>query len=45
MAERAERLGAQLDVLSTPSRGTSVVLTLPAPRTGTVSVAASPQAA
>ncbi len=30
MAERAERLGAHLDVLSTPGRGTSVVLTLPA---------------
>jgi two-component system nitrate/nitrite sensor histidine kinase NarX len=32
MAERAERLGAELDVLSTPARGTSVVLTLPAAR-------------
>jgi len=31
MAERAERLGAQLEVLSTPGRGSSVVLTLPAP--------------
>ena len=30
MAERAERLGAQLDVLPTPGRGTSIVLTLPA---------------
>lgn len=30
MAERAERLGAAFDVLSTPGRGTSVVLTLPA---------------
>ena len=30
MAERAERLGADFDVLSTPGRGTSVVLTLPA---------------
>ncbi|MEO8807856.1 MAG: type IV pili methyl-accepting chemotaxis transducer N-terminal domain-containing protein [Burkholderiaceae bacterium] len=29
MAERAERLGARLEVLSTPGRGTSVVLTLP----------------
>ncbi|MDE2095567.1 MAG: histidine kinase, partial [Burkholderiales bacterium] len=29
MAERAERLGAQLEVLSTPGRGTSIVLTLP----------------
>jgi len=29
MAERAERLGAQLDVVSSPGRGTSVVLTLP----------------
>jgi two-component system, NarL family, nitrate/nitrite sensor histidine kinase NarX len=31
MAERAERLGARLEVLSTPGRGTSVVLTLPQP--------------
>lgn len=31
MAERAERLGAQLDVISSPGRGTSVVLTLPLP--------------
>ncbi|MDO9313101.1 MAG: type IV pili methyl-accepting chemotaxis transducer N-terminal domain-containing protein [Burkholderiaceae bacterium] len=29
MAERAERLGAQFEVLSTPGRGTSIVLTLP----------------
>ena len=29
MAERAERIGAGLDVISTPGRGTSVVLTLP----------------
>ncbi|MEP7303058.1 MAG: type IV pili methyl-accepting chemotaxis transducer N-terminal domain-containing protein [Caldimonas sp.] len=29
MAERAERLGARFEVLSTPGRGTSVVLTLP----------------
>jgi two-component system nitrate/nitrite sensor histidine kinase NarX len=29
MAERAERIGARLDVLSTPGRGTSIVLTLP----------------
>ena len=29
MAERAERLGAHFEVLSTPGRGTSVVLTLP----------------
>ena len=46
MAERAERLGAQLDVLTTPGRGTSVVLTLPTlPRVSTVSAAAQPQAA
>ena len=31
MAERAERLGARLEVHSTPGRGTSVVLTLPPP--------------
>ena len=30
MAERAERIGAQLEVTSRPGRGTSVVLTLPA---------------
>ena len=29
MAERADRIGATLDVQSTPERGTSVVLTLP----------------
>jgi len=29
MAERADRIGASLDVLSTPGRGTSIVLTLP----------------
>ncbi len=29
MAERAERLGAHFEVLSTPGRGTSVVLSLP----------------
>lgn len=31
MQERAERIGARLDVVSTPGRGTSVVLTLPPP--------------
>ena len=30
MAERAEKLGAQLEVLSSKERGTSIVLTLPA---------------
>lgn len=30
MSERAERIGARLDVISTPGRGTSIVLTLPA---------------
>lgn len=30
MTERAERLGARFEVLSTPGRGTSIVLTLPA---------------
>jgi two-component system nitrate/nitrite sensor histidine kinase NarX len=35
MAERAERLGAQLEVLSAAGRGTSVVLTLPPPRAST----------
>jgi two-component system nitrate/nitrite sensor histidine kinase NarX len=41
MAERAERLGARFEVISTPSRGTSVVLTLPPPR----AAAAAPAAA
>ena len=31
MAERAERIGATLEVLSRPGHGTSVVLTLPVP--------------
>lgn len=31
MAERAARIGATLDVVSTPRRGTSIVLTLPPP--------------
>ncbi|NDG38972.1 MAG: HAMP domain-containing protein [Betaproteobacteria bacterium] len=33
MTERAERLGAQLELLSKPGRGTSVVLTLPRTQT------------
>jgi len=46
MAERAERLGAQLEVLSTPGRGTSVVLTLPPlPRALAASAASRQQAA
>ena len=31
MHERAQRIGAQIDVISTPSRGSSVILTLPQP--------------
>ena len=31
MTERAQRIGAQIDVLSTPARGTSVILTLTPP--------------
>jgi len=30
MSERAERIGARLDIISTPGRGSSIVLTLPA---------------
>ena len=30
MSERAERIGARLETVSTPGRGTSVILTLPA---------------
>jgi len=42
MVERAERLGAQLDVISTPGRGTSVVLTLP-PISRTADTIAAPR--
>jgi two-component system nitrate/nitrite sensor histidine kinase NarX len=46
MAERAERIGAVLEVLSTPGRGTSVVLTLPLPaRERSIELAARPEAA
>ena len=46
MAERAERLGAQLEVLSSPGRGSSVVLTLPAtPRATVAGALAQPQTA
>lgn len=31
MTERAQRIGASLEVLSTPQRGSSIILTLPAP--------------
>jgi two-component system nitrate/nitrite sensor histidine kinase NarX len=31
MSERAQRIGAQIDIFSTPQRGSSVVLTLPLP--------------
>jgi two-component system nitrate/nitrite sensor histidine kinase NarX len=41
MAERAERIGATLEILSLQGRGTSVVLTLPVP---TVAVGAAPGA-
>jgi len=44
MAERAERLGAQLDVMSSPGRGTSVILTLPMPPGPGVALAVPPQA-
>jgi two-component system, NarL family, nitrate/nitrite sensor histidine kinase NarX len=40
MAERAERLGAHLEVIGTPGRGTSVVLTLP-PQSGAGSAGAA----
>ena len=40
MAERAERIGAHLDVTSRPGHGTSVILTLPGqPRAAAVTVA------
>jgi len=31
MAERAQRIGAQLEVISTPGHGSSIILTLPLP--------------
>ena len=31
MSERAQRIGAQLDVISTPGHGSSIILTLPLP--------------
>jgi two-component system, NarL family, nitrate/nitrite sensor histidine kinase NarX len=43
MAERAERLGAQLEVMSLPGRGTSVVLTLPMTSGTATQPAAAPQ--
>ncbi|MCE9658623.1 MAG: type IV pili methyl-accepting chemotaxis transducer N-terminal domain-containing protein [Burkholderiales bacterium] len=39
MAERAERLGARFEVISTPGRGTSIVLTLPPPRASVATAA------
>ena len=47
MQERAERIGASLEVVSTPQRGTAVVLTLaPPPRTqqGTLAESLAPSA-
>lgn len=41
MSERAARIGARLDVISTPGAGTSVVLTLPPPAEVTQARAAS----
>jgi two-component system nitrate/nitrite sensor histidine kinase NarX len=31
MAERAQRIGAKLDMISTPGHGSSVIVTLPSP--------------
>ncbi len=45
MAERAARIGAALDVVSTPGRGTSIVLTLPPPATAQAPDAAAPAGA
>ncbi len=45
MQERAERIGARLEVLSTPQRGTSVVLTLALPARTQLDALAETQAA
>ena len=45
MSERAERIGARLEVLSTPGRGTSVVLTLSPPSPAPVQTSATIPAA
>lgn len=48
MTERAQRIGATIEVVSTPSRGSSVILTLPAPSHPSTTNAAridNPQAA
>jgi two-component system nitrate/nitrite sensor histidine kinase NarX len=42
MTERAERLGARFEVLSTPGRGTSIVLTLPAVQRAPADLAPTP---
>ncbi len=44
MAERAERIGGTLEVFSTPSHGSSVVLTLPAEARAVSAVAAGAEA-
>jgi two-component system nitrate/nitrite sensor histidine kinase NarX len=45
MTERAHRIGAELEVLSTPGHGSSVILTLPTPaHTMPVSIPASTHA-
>jgi two-component system nitrate/nitrite sensor histidine kinase NarX len=45
MAERAARIGATLDVVSTPGRGTSIVLTLPPPASPPAPEQAQPETA
>ncbi|MFO1316826.1 MAG: type IV pili methyl-accepting chemotaxis transducer N-terminal domain-containing protein [Burkholderiales bacterium] len=45
MAERAHRIGATLDIVSTPGRGTSIVLTLPPPASPPAPEQVSPDAA
>jgi two-component system, NarL family, nitrate/nitrite sensor histidine kinase NarX len=45
MAERAEKVGGTLDVVSTPGRGTSIVLTLPPRAAVTATMPAAPETA
>jgi two-component system nitrate/nitrite sensor histidine kinase NarX len=42
MTERAQRIGAQLDVVSTPGHGSAITLTLPPPASLTPDLSSNP---